>query len=149
MTLRVRVTLVAISAILLVVVALVVASRVARKSVEERFRQAIITSKEVLWRQIVSSQLDHMLANVPGLTRNSEALRALQSTDRLVLAENAQPLYNRLNASQVLTRLQVTDTNGLLLFSMPPVYMGTSRQELVLEALREGKIQRGVKRDDD
>ncbi|HEY7491581.1 MAG TPA: response regulator [Candidatus Tectomicrobia bacterium] len=149
MTLRVRVTLVAISAILLVVVALVVAGRIARKSVEDRFWQAIMTGKEVLWRQIVSSQLDHMLANVPGLTRNGEALRALQSTDRLVLAENAQPLYNRLMASQVLTRLQITDPDGLLLFSMPPVYTGTSRQELVLEALREGKIQRGVKRNDD
>src|SRR5919109_4805992 len=135
MTLRARVTLVAISAILLVVVALVAASRVAQKSVEERLWQAIITNKEVLWRQIVSSQLDHMLASVPGLTRNGEALRALQSTDRLVLAESVQPLYNRLIASQVLTRLQITDPNGLLLFSLPLAYTGISRQELVLEVL--------------
>jgi len=149
MTLRTRVILGAVSTILLVVVALVAASRIAQRNVEERFWRATITGKDALWRQIVSSQLDHMLTNVPGLTRNAEALRALHSTEPAVLAESAQPLYNRLRASHVLTRLQMTDTNGLVRFSMPQALTGTSQKGMVLEALRQGKIQRGVERADD
>src|SRR5438093_1460294 len=108
-----------------------------------------MTGKDALWRQIVSSQLDHMLANMSGLTRNAEVLRALQSTEPVVLAESAQPLYNRLRASQVLTQLQITDLNGLVRFSMPQALTGTRQKGMVLEAVGQGKIQRGVERDED
>src|SRR5438093_3665612 len=108
-----------------------------------------MTGKDALWRQIVSSQLDHMLANMSGLTRNAEVLRALQSTEPVVLAGSAQPLYNRLRASQVLTQLQITDLNGLVRFSMPQALTGTRQKGMVLEAVGQGKIQRGVERDED
>ena len=55
MTLRTRVLLGAVATIGLVVVVLVAASQIVRKSVEERFWQATITGKDALWRQIVSS----------------------------------------------------------------------------------------------
>src|SRR5438105_12731306 len=124
MTLRTRVMLGAVSTICLVVVALVAASWIAQRNVEARFWQATMTGKDALWRQIVSSQLDHMLANMSGLTRNAEVLHALQSTEPVVLAESAQPLYNRLRASQVLPQLQITDLNGLVRFSMPQALTG-------------------------
>jgi len=139
----------AVSTICLVVVALVAASWIAQRNVEARFWQATMTGKDALWRQIVSSQLDHMLAHMSGLTRNAEVLRALQSTEPAVLAESAQPLYNRLRASQVLTRLQMTDLNGLVRFSMPQALTGTHQKGMVLEAVRQGKIQRGVERDEE
>lgn len=49
----------------------------------------------------------------------------------------------------MLTRLQITDLNGLVRFSMPQALTGTSQKGMGLEAVDQGKIQRGVERDED
>ena len=149
MTLRTHLILVVISTILVVAVSLITAGWMAQNAVEERFRQVTIASKESLWREIVSGQLDLMAFNVPGLTRNREALQALQHADPSALAESATSTYNRLSASRVLTKLQMADPDGRVLFAAPHAFTGQTRKALVLEALHEGKVKYGIERDDD
>ena len=65
-TLQTRLILVVMSTLLLVAVALIGLGWMAQNSVEERFRHAIISRQDVLWREIVSGQLELMTANTSG-----------------------------------------------------------------------------------
>lgn len=149
MTLQTRLILVVMSTLLLVAVALIGLGWMAQNSVEERFRHATISRQDVLWREIVSGQLELMTASTSGLTRNEGALHALQEHNPSRLAANALPTYNRLSAASVLTKLQVTDLDGAVLFSTPQLLMGKTKKALVLEALQQGKVKQGIERDDD
>jgi signal transduction histidine kinase/DNA-binding response OmpR family regulator len=148
-TLQTRLILVVLSTLLLVVVSLIGMGWMAQNSVEERFRQVTISRQDVLWREIVSGQLELMTSSIAGLTRNNGALQALHDNDLGELAANAMPTYNRLSTASVLTKLQLTDLNGVVLFSTPQVVTGRTKKALVLEALREGKVKQGIERDDD
>src|SRR5262249_31481808 len=77
------------------------------------------------------------------------ALRALHENDPSGLAANAMPTYNRLSAASVLTKLQLTDLGGAVLFSTPHLLTGKTKIPLVLVALHEGKVKQGIERDDD
>ena len=62
MTLRTRITLFAIGVTLLVAVSLSITAWVSQGQVEDRFAEATTDGKSVLWRKIVASQLDKMVA---------------------------------------------------------------------------------------
>ena len=149
MTLQTRLILVVMSTLLLVAVALIGLGWMAQNSIEERFRHATISRQDALWRAIVSSQLELMSANTAGLTRNEGALQALYENNLDGLAANAMPTYNRLSAASVLTKLQLADLAGAVLFSTPHQLTGKTGKALVLEALQEGKVKHGIERDDD
>jgi signal transduction histidine kinase/DNA-binding response OmpR family regulator len=148
-TLQTRLILVVMSTLLLVAVALIGLGWMAQNSVEERFRQATLSRQDVLWREIVSGQLELMTANTSGLTRNEAALHALYDNDPGRLAANAMPTFNRLSAASVLTKLQLTDLHGAVLFSTPHPWVGKTKKGLVFEALQQGKVKHGIERDDD
>ncbi len=149
MKLQTRIVLAALATFLLGAVVLLVTGGVIQSHVEARFREATISGNEVLWEKIVFSQFNLMASSVADLTRNRAALQALQQADRPGLAESATPTYNRLSASTVLTKLQMTDLNGTVWFSAPQAFLGQTAKGLVLQAVREGKVQRGIARDDD
>jgi hypothetical protein len=148
-TLQTRLILVVMSTLLLVAVALIGLGWMAQNSVEERFRHATISRQDVLWREIVFGQPELMTASTSGLTRNEVALHALQDNNPSRVAANAMPTYNRLSAASVLTKLQLTDLDGAVLFSTPHLLMGKTKKALVLEALQQGKVKQGIARDDD
>jgi methyl-accepting chemotaxis protein len=83
------------------------------------------------------------------LTRDRDTLDALQKGDPKALAETAGTTYNLLSASNTVTKLQITDTGGKVLYSAPRGFSGETRKTLVKKALAEGKVQRGLERDDD
>jgi signal transduction histidine kinase/DNA-binding response OmpR family regulator len=148
-TIQTRLILVVLSTLLLVVASLIGMGWMAQNSVEERFRQVTISRQDVLWREIVSGQLELMTSSMAGLTRNQGALQALHEHDLGELAANAIPTYNRLSAASVLSKLQLTDLHGVVLFSTPQLATGRTQKALVFEVLREGKVKQGIERDDD
>ncbi len=149
MMLRTRINFVALSVTLLVAITLIAASRISQNQVEQRFQDAAITGKSVLWRKIISSQLDQMQASTRDLARDRDTLNALRDANLEELADNAVTTYNLLSASKVLTRLQIADKSGSILFSSPIEFSGNTKKQLIRQALDEGKIIRGIERDDD
>jgi signal transduction histidine kinase/DNA-binding response OmpR family regulator len=137
------------STLLVVAGSLIGMGWMAQNRVEERFRQATISRQDVLWREIVSGQLELMTGSTSGLTRNEAALQALHANDPSRLAANAMPTYNRLSAGSVLTKLLVTDLDGAVVFSIPHLLTGQTKVPLVHAALQQGKVQQGIGRDDD
>jgi len=148
MTLRTRITLVAIIATLLVALSLIVTSRISTQQVETRFAEATNNGKSVLWKKIIASQIDTMTTGSTGLTRDRSTRKALQRGDIKSLSESVKTTYNLLSAQSILTKLQITDLDSKVLFSTPNEYTGATRKQLVKDALKDGKIKGGIELDD-
>jgi methyl-accepting chemotaxis protein len=149
MTLRTRIILVAVSVTLLAMISQIVASWLLQGESEERFSQATISGKASLWEKIISGQLDQMQAGTTSLTRDRDTQEALAKGNLKALNDSVRTTYNLLSASNVLSKLAVADGSGKLLVSLPTEHSGETRLTLVKEALREGRVKRGIERDDD
>lgn len=148
MTLRSRIIIVAVAASMLVALVSLLAGWRTQSQIELRFEDATITGKAVLWRKIIASQLDSMETGTAGLTRDRDTLAAMSSGDLAALSENVKTTYNRLSASKMLSKLQIINMEGRVLFSAPEEFSGRTTKTLVLDALRQGKVTRGVQRDE-
>ena len=149
MTLRARITIVALAAILLVAITQIAASRMAQKVTEQRLNDTTVQGKSVLWRKILASQLDHMESNTSSVTRDRESLKAIRDGDMEALEDNVITTYNRLSTSKIFDRLQIVDLDGKVLFSAPDDYTGNTQKVTVANALKKREIIRGIERDDD
>lgn len=148
MNLRLRITIASLVSVLLVSIGLMLASEMISSSWNERFESANLRGNSVLWKKIADSQLDSMEAGLSAVTRDRKVRKLIKKGDRKALLEEAAPSYRRLSASNVLTKEQLTDLNGNVLFSMPNDTSGQSDKLLVAKVLSEGKIFRGIERDD-
>ncbi|MDH5387867.1 MAG: methyl-accepting chemotaxis protein [Gammaproteobacteria bacterium] len=149
MKLKTRINIAAVISILLVTVALLIFSQLIQNSVEQRFQEASLTGKSSLWKKIVNSQYDHMEANTSSITRDRDTLNALKKSNTVLLEENALTSYNMLSASSILTKLQITNLEGEVMFSAPENFDGYTNKTLPALAFKEGKVKRGIERDDD
>lgn len=143
MTLKARILLLTLASILLVVIAQVTASRMTQSEVEQRFENATISGEKLLWRMILTNQMDQMEANSSALARDRETRTALQNMDTVALMENVRTTYNLLGASKILTGLMITDLQGNPLITLPEeLKMGENA--LAKKSLESGKVQQGV-----
>lgn len=143
MMLKTRILLLSLCTILLVVIAQTTASRMTQNEIEERFEEASISGEALLWRLILTNQMDSMEANSTALARDRETRNALQANDTTALAENVQTTYNLLSTSKVLTGLSISDLQGNTLVTMPEeTKLGDN--SLVKKSLETGKVQRGI-----
>lgn len=149
MLLRTRINLVAVTATIIVAMALTMIGALALNESDGRFKDATISGKSVLWKKIISSQLDQMEAASRSLSRDSDTLEALRDANLEELSENAITTYNLLSTSEVLSRLQLTNLEGRVLFSEPIKFTGYTKKYLVKKTLSEGKVTRGIEMDDD
>lgn len=149
MTLRSRITVVASIAIVVVAIVAVGGGLKSQQQAESRFEQATINGKSVLWRKIIASQLDSMEVGMPSVTRDRDSLDAMKNGEIAKLDETVRTVYNRLSTSKVLTKLQLIDNDGNIAFSSQSGVVGKSKRNLVLAAMRNGKIARGIERDND
>ncbi len=148
MTLRAKITLVAISVTFIVAAALIITATISEQQAQGRFSSATIAGKKVLWEKIVSSEFDAMAEGATGITRDRATRNALKNGDYAALKESAKTTFNLLSASKVLTRMQIVNLNNQVVFSSPNSATSTQKT-LYKEALKQGKIIRGVERDDD
>ncbi len=147
MTLRFRITVVAVLAILLVTTVLMITARLSQDRVEERFQAATISGKAALWQKIVAAQLDQMQSGMGGLARDRDTIEGLRQNDRQALAANVRPTFNRLSASAVLSGMYLVRPDMEIMFAAPDERSGTLPSALTQAALRERKTMRGLERD--
>ena len=148
LTLRTKITVVAISVTFLVALTLVITAQMSSNKADERFSNATIAGKRALWNKILSSEFASMSEGTSGLSRDRATRKALKNGDYATLKESAQTTFNLLSASKVLSRMQILDLNGSVVFSAPQQATET-KKSLYKLALKEGKIKSGLERDDD
>lgn len=148
LTLRTKITVVAITVTFLVALTLVVTAQMSSNKADERFANATIAGKKALWNKILSSEFAAMSEGTSGLSRDRATRKALKNGDYATLKESAQTTFNLLSASKVLSRMQILDLNGSVVFSAPHKASKT-KKSLYKLALKDGKIKSGLERDDD
>jgi methyl-accepting chemotaxis protein len=149
MTLKIRILLVSSLTILLVALSLIIAGKLSGDEAEGRFEQTILEGKNTLWKKVVSAQLDRMQAAVSSLTRSREGLKAIQSRDVGAIEDALIGTFNRLSTQGTISKLQVVDPAGKVLFSKPAGALGSQRSGLARAALATNEIRAGLERDDD
>ncbi|PKM44628.1 MAG: methyl-accepting chemotaxis protein [Gammaproteobacteria bacterium HGW-Gammaproteobacteria-1] len=147
MTLRFRITAVAVLAILLVTTVLMITASLSQDRVEERFQAATINGKAALWQKIVAAQLAQMQSGMGGLARDRDTIEGLRQNDRQALAASVRPTFNRLSASAILTGMYLVSLDLDIVFAAPDEGSGRLSSALAQAALRERKTMRGLERD--
>jgi len=149
MLLRVRITVLVVFIIILVGIAFETASWITLENSKERFEQSTMEGRSELWKQIINSQASAMANNTSALIRDRATRKALKNMDVAMLKENVSTTYNLLNASGVISRLQITDVVGKVLYSSNTSFSEKSRKLLIDKAITGGKVVSGIERDDD
>lgn len=116
---------------------------------EQRFGEESIRGKNVLWQKVMKVQLDSMENATSSLTRSRDALKALRKGQIAELTEAVKPTFNRLSSLGTLSKLQIADTSGFIIVSLPENFSGPTRKSLVKRAFQEKKNLKGIERDDD
>ena len=116
---------------------------------DKRFSEEAVRGKSVLWQKVIQVQLENMEASTSSMTRSRDTLKALKKLDLKVLSETSLPTFNRLSTSNVISRLQIADNSGSIIFSAPDKYSGKTHKTLVNKVIDEKKIFKGIERDDD
>jgi methyl-accepting chemotaxis protein len=149
MNLRAKITLGACLMMLLVAATLVATNRLSQAHLKDMFSEATITGKSVLWKKIISGQLENMIPGTSALARDRVTRNALRDKAVDTLQESASTTFNLLTASNVITRMQLVSLDSQVLYSAPENYGTTTSKGLVKAALETGKVARGIERDDD
>lgn len=111
-----------------------------------RLSEVAVKGDLTLWHQIIRTRLAELKINTRALTRNRDALAALQTNNLEDIQDEFIPTFNRLSAGSVIDRLQISDATGNIKFSEPKP-QSTQPSSLLTEALKEGKVKFGVIRD--
>ena len=148
MTLKKRITIAAVISILLVAATLLITGNKIANSIEHRFDNLSITSKQNLWKKIISTELNLMRANTSSIARDRDTLKAIKSKNISLLAENVSTTYNMLSSEGIISKIQIADIKGEILFSTPDDFTGRTQKTLVMETINKAQVTSGIERDD-
>jgi methyl-accepting chemotaxis protein len=149
MTIRLRITIVTLIAIVLVTAVLVVASNFSHQTEVDRFVQFSLNSKQVLWNQIIARHTSEMSAFTKAITRDRVSQKAIKSGDLNKLKEQISTTHNLFSSDGTLERLQILDMSGNYLASVPNQFSGATSKQIVLQVAKQQEVLKGVSRDDD
>ncbi|MES9944672.1 MAG: methyl-accepting chemotaxis protein, partial [Candidatus Thiodiazotropha sp.] len=149
MTIRLRITIVTLIAIILVTAVLVIASNFSHQTEVDRFVQFSLNSKQVLWNQIIARHTSEMSAFTKAITRDRVSQKAIKSGDLSKLKEQISTTHNLFSSDGTLERLQILDMSGNYLASAPNQFSGTTSKQIVLQVAKKQEVIEGVSRDDD
>ena len=149
MLLRVRITLLVVLIVVFIGASFFIANQITLNNNNERFDQSVMEGRAELWKQIINGQSSAMINGTSALIRDRDTRKALKKLDIEQLKENASTTYNLLHASGVISRLQITDPQGSVLYSEPVSFSGKSKKNLIEKAIKQGKVLSGIERDDD
>ena len=149
MTLRLRITIASLLTVLLVSAGLLKASAMMSNSWFDRYESTIMHSHQALFNSIVESQQDAMETELSALTRDRKVRNLMAKNDIDGLKVEAAPAFRRLSASNIISKEQLTNNNGDIIFSLPEQRLGKSEKILINQVLKEGKVLRGIELDSD
>jgi len=147
--LRTKVTVGAAAMILFVAITQIGTALYSEAQLQNMFEEATIDGKTTLWKKIIAGQLELMIPGTSSLARDRTTRNALRDKDVAALKESAATSFNLLSASKVITRMQLVSIEGNVLYSAPAAFNGKTNKTIVSSALKSGKIERGIARDDD
>ncbi|HSV28669.1 MAG TPA: SpoIIE family protein phosphatase, partial [Candidatus Omnitrophota bacterium] len=149
MLLRTRVTLIVSVTYSLLVAGLMFAGLKSEELADERYAQATLNGQEIFWRKLVENTVQRLEADARVVAAATWLTDAVERRDPTAVLAGATPLAESLKARARVTRFEVMNRDGELLYSSrgsllepPTVDAGTVRT--IVEG---GKPVRGVQQD--
>ena len=142
MKLRTRFSLLAVGAAVVTAAIVFLAGLAIQGAMEDRFAQAYLRDKEVLWNKIVSTHLSRMALAAPNLTRDDGILQALQDGDTAMLAASVDDIFDLLG-DEVLTRIVISDPQGRILYASDR-QLKANAENILRRALEGTETLRGM-----
>jgi len=149
MLLKTKIIVSASAALVILGGSLLVLSNMSIERADARYREATLRQTEMIWQKISTAQIDTMKNNIKGLTRNSEAIEALESNVVEDIEDETGSTFNRLTASKIIESLKLFNAKGELKYAEPVIKNAGSTPTLVTDALKQGKPQSGLIQDMD
>jgi methyl-accepting chemotaxis protein len=146
MTLKTRINLIAVIVTLLVAATLITAGQLSQHETQEQLDHARISGTAILWKKIITSQLDHMLEGSKTLSRDRDTLKALKKRNLEELQDSGRSSYNLLSTQNILDSLTIVDKSGQVVFSSLDQPGTPTADGLAMKALAERKPQQGIER---
>jgi len=149
MTLKTRIIIAGLIAILFVSITLIATSWMAQNEIESRLDSALINGKQAFWEETVDGHIERMESEMSSLTRDRTSLNAIRNNDTATLTESLTSTFNRLSASNLLSELTIVDTDARVLFSTLESLAGKiSERILIKQAISEGKVKTGIEQNE-
>lgn len=147
MTLRTRFILLAMIAVAAVAIVMFAEGHFTKAEVEQRFENATLNGKAVLWKKIINGQLLAMDNDSSTLKRNRDVLEAIYKEDNVLLAENTKSTYDRLSADKVIDHLQIYNLQQEAIYTSPDIKNPDAKNAIVEAAIKENALASGLVRD--
>lgn len=117
MNLRTRITLMTSLCFVVLAVGLIADGRIRERTVEKRYESVLITGHRNAWLSIARAEMQRIAADVPGINRNDEALRALAAGERDAYAQALHSVTVKLRSSRIPPFLEIVLPDGELFFT--------------------------------
>ncbi len=147
MSLKLRITLASFIAVLVMSLSLLITADLIGNAWFNRLKSSTLSANEVLWNKIITSQQDFMEGGMSAITRDRKIRKLIKSGNTEDLEAEAAPSFRRLSASNILSRQQIIDFKGNVVFSMPEAVSGKSNKLSTQRLITEKAIFRGIEKD--
>jgi methyl-accepting chemotaxis protein len=117
LSLKNQLLLTTIVSTLLVALTFWVSQRFAMSHQMEQKTQTNVGYTQALWSAVAGNRFDGMAAQTQGLTRNTDAIKALKNGDTAALDEAAGPTFNRVSANGAIDGMLITNMAGDVMMS--------------------------------
>jgi methyl-accepting chemotaxis protein len=117
LSLKNRLLLATLVSTLLIVATFWVARSITAGVQKDQRVQTNVSYTEAIWSAVANARFDSMETQIPGMTRNRDAIAALKGGDTAALGEAVTPTFNRISASGIVDGLVIADMEGRVLFS--------------------------------
>jgi len=148
MLLRTRILVGTFGAIFLVAASIIVVDQFTLANVERQRTETAVTMQRKLFEKNVISVRERFIPDFSSLTRSRVLKKALKKGDQEKLKEEIVATYNRLSTGKAIDFLQITDSKGTVLSSLPKPFSGVTSQATVTEAIKNKKLSGGLIVDD-
>lgn len=149
MILKTRITVAAVTSIILVAAILLIIGQQKESAIEEQLKNQTFSSKNNLWHKIIATDATIMRSNTSSVTRDRDTLKAIKTKQYGPISENVFTTYNMLSAEELVHKIQIADLNGTILYSAPDGYKGPTKKILPAKSSKDGKVLTGIELDDD
>ena len=149
MSLRTRVTLISVAAILLITTVLIAINHSALQHANDRLAGAYTRGNQLIWQQLLLEKYRDMNRMVEELARDYPIRSTLKSGATDELHSNAERFYEMTRNPEIYTRLSLFDKRGVIAYSEPVAAIARATKLLAQDALKSGTAVQGLVLADD
>ena len=106
---------------------------------EQQIAQSNLDNTSALLKSVASGRVRQLANESTGLTRNKDLLKLLKEPEANAIKEAALPTFNRLQASELLDQMIITDKSGKIMLNAPEKAGNLVNDMLIKKVLEEKK----------